>query len=268
MLLAGLTRIFGEHVFRPLVPLLLMVAMSLLTLALIYRLIARNYPQWMAICVTVFMATNFWFVELTHEVLTDIPFLLGTISALLGWDLLKSATDTKGRNAAGAIMVAGLALAAVMRPTFWILCLALIVTWVGGLIRGFFKGGWKRYAICLGVLGLLCIAFWAIDPRTSGGWHPLSGGYEAEMLESFQSSDADPAVLRERIGHEAYLLLTTHLASSASGSAIARDSERDPRDRADWIVAVDRPQAAALGAVHRLHDGRDGDALDRAADIT
>jgi len=35
------------------------------------------------------------------------------------------------------MMTAGLALAAVMRPTFWILCLALLVTWTFGLIRGF-----------------------------------------------------------------------------------------------------------------------------------
>ena len=95
VLLAALTEIFGEHVFRPVAPLLLMVTMSLLTLVLIYQLIGRHYPKWMAICVTVFMATNFWFVKLSHEVLTDIPFLLGSMATLLGWDLLKSAEQTK-----------------------------------------------------------------------------------------------------------------------------------------------------------------------------
>jgi len=48
----------------------------------------------MAICVTVFMATNYWFVKLTHEVLTDIPFLLGSVMALLGWEYLKVAKET------------------------------------------------------------------------------------------------------------------------------------------------------------------------------
>src|SRR5581483_4054885 len=94
VLLAVITKIFGEHVFRPVAPLLLMVSMSLVTLAMIYRLIARSYPQWMAICVTVFMATNFWFVKLSHEVLTDIPFLMGTIMALLGWDMLRQRSAT------------------------------------------------------------------------------------------------------------------------------------------------------------------------------
>src|SRR5438552_10896401 len=60
VLLAGLTKLFGEHVYRPIAPIILMVAMSLVTLVMIYRLIARSYPQWMAICVTVFMATNYW----------------------------------------------------------------------------------------------------------------------------------------------------------------------------------------------------------------
>ena len=51
-------------------------------------------------------------------------------------------------------------------------------------------GGWKLYAACLGMLILLCVTFWAVDPRTSGGWHPLSGGYEAEMLEAIQDGIA------------------------------------------------------------------------------
>jgi hypothetical protein len=227
VLLAGLTKIFGEHVFRPIAPLLLMVAMSLLTLVMIYRLIARTYPQWMAICVTVFMATNFWFVKLSHEVLTDIPFLMGSIAALLGWDLLKSADTTRSRTRAGILMVAGLALAAVMRPTFWILCLALLVTWAAGLIRGLIKGGWQLYAVCLGILVVLCMAFWAVDPRTGGGWHPLSGGYEAEMLEAIQDgkapqmdSDASGEPLRTRVGHEVTVLLTEHLPSSFLGQQL------------------------------------------------
>src|SRR3954465_15210945 len=81
MLLAAITKVFGEHVFRPVVPLVLMVAMALLTLLLVYHLIARNYPQWIAICLVCCMGVNSWFVRLSHEVLTDMPFLLGAIAA-------------------------------------------------------------------------------------------------------------------------------------------------------------------------------------------
>ena len=94
----------------------------LLTLAMIYQLIP-TISKWMAICVTVFMATNYWFVKTTpHEVLTDIPFLFGSVLSLLGWEWLKVATETKSRVKATGFMVAGLAVAATMRPTFWILC--------------------------------------------------------------------------------------------------------------------------------------------------
>jgi hypothetical protein len=95
---------------------------------------------------------------------------------------------------------------ALMRPTFWILCLALLVAWTYGLLRGFFKGGWKLYAVCLGMLVLLCLGFWAIDPRTSA-FHPFSGGYEAELLEAVQDGkapqmDGDTAQepMRARVG--------------------------------------------------------------------
>ena len=110
-----------------LVPLVLMVGMALLTLLLVYHLIARNYPQWIAICVVCCMGVNSWFVRLSHEVLTDMPFLLGAIAALLGWDMLRTARETKSRVRAAILMSAGLLLAAVMRPTFWILCLALLL---------------------------------------------------------------------------------------------------------------------------------------------
>lgn len=226
MLLAGIARIFGEHVFRPIVPLLLMVGMALLTLLLVYHLIARNYPQWIAICVVSCMGVNSWFVRLSQEVLTDMPFLLGAIAALLGWDMLRTARDTNSRAKAAILMSAGLALAAVMRPTFWILVLALVCYWAWGLIRGIFKGGWQLYACCLGILALLCVGFWALDPRT-GAFHPLSGGYEAEMLESLQEGkapqmDAETAQqpLRVRIVREIRQLFGSHLAATFLGQEL------------------------------------------------
>jgi hypothetical protein len=227
VLLAGITKIFGEHVFRPVVPLVLMVGMALLTLVLVYKLIARTYPQWIAICVTCCMAVNSWFVDLSHEVLTDIPFLLGAIAALLGWDILRTAETRKSRTKAAILMVAGLALAAAMRPTFWILALSLVCYWVFGLIRGLFKGGWQLHATCLGIVVMLCIGFWTLDPRTSGGFHPLSGGYESEMLEAVQDSkgaqvevDAWQAPFPVRVRTEVRHLFASHLAAMFLGQEL------------------------------------------------
>jgi 4-amino-4-deoxy-L-arabinose transferase-like glycosyltransferase len=190
VILAGFDKLFGENIYRPLGPLIFTMLCSLLTLILVYRLIQRHYPKWMAVSVTCCVACNSWFVNLSNEVLTDIPFLMGLVASLLGWDLLQAAQDKKSRWKSAALMIAGLALAALMRPTFWILCLALVCAWVWGLMRGLISGGWKLYAICLAIIVVLCLGFWAIDPRTHGSFHPLSGGYEMEMIEALQDEGA------------------------------------------------------------------------------
>ena len=136
VILAGFDKLFGENVYRPIGPLMLMVAVSLLILVVTYRLIARHYPLWIAVMVTCGVAINSWFIDLTHEVLTDIPFLLGLMAALLGWDLLRAATSKRQHTKAAVLMSIGLALAATMRPTFWILCLALACAWLWGFVRG------------------------------------------------------------------------------------------------------------------------------------
>lgn len=237
VLLAGVTKLFGENVFRPLVPILLMIAMSIVSLRLVYRIIGKHYPKWMAVCVTAGMAFNFWFVKLSQEVLTDIPFLLGLMIALLGWDLLRTGGSDRHRTKAAIIMSIGLAIAAVMRPTFWILCLALLVTWTFGLVRGFFTGAWKFYLMCLGIMTLLFLAFCAIDPRTAPDdprsaktvWfmRPFSGGYEVEMIEALQEgkapqTDAENAgqSLRSRVTRGVRQLLAEHLPASFLGQQL------------------------------------------------
>jgi hypothetical protein len=94
------------------------------------------------------------------------------------------------------------------------------------LVRGIFKGGWQLYACCFGILALLCVGFWALDPRT-GAFHPLSGGYEAEMLESLQEGkapqmDAETAQqpLRVRIVREIRQLFGSHLAATFLGQEL------------------------------------------------
>ena len=70
-------------------------------------------------------------------------------------------------------------LAAVMRPTFWVLGLAWLCACAWGLIVGPRR---RFYFICLCILLLVWLAFAAVDPRTRG-FAPLSGGYEREAVE-------------------------------------------------------------------------------------
>lgn len=191
-LLAGLERLFGDAVWPAI---LVMLAVSAAILALTYRLIRRVEPAWVATVVTAGVGFNAFFVSLGHELLTDLPFLLGVMMALWGWETLTDRGAAR-RMRSGLWLAAGLALAAVMRPTFWVVALAFALVCIGGLIVGLLPRfaprrwttgpdrarSWRFYAMCLAVVVVVGFAFAALDPRTRS-LDLLAGAYEAEVAE-------------------------------------------------------------------------------------
>src|SRR5688572_30739824 len=162
------------------ISILAILAMALLTLVLTYRLIRMHYPTWVAVCITFGLGINSWFLQLAHSLLTDVPFLLGVVMALYGWELLKRA-QTNGQGAAAlALVVPGLALAGSMRPMFWVLALAWTIVCAWALIRGDRR---RLHLVSLGVLLGVWATLIVFDPRHPRGFHPLSGGYERELLD-------------------------------------------------------------------------------------
>src|SRR5688572_22997885 len=184
LLLAGIEKVFGPGVLAPLI---VMYVLAALVLVYTYKLIALRYPRWMAVCVVCGVGFNAWFLELSHELLTDVPFFLGVLLALYGWERLRlnvgedSPVETSGskekseRAKAIAYLVVGLVIAATMRPTFWILAVAWVATCVWGLITG----PRKFYGVCLATIGVVAVAILLLDPRTQG-FRPLGGAYEAD----------------------------------------------------------------------------------------
>jgi hypothetical protein len=162
------------------VSILVMLAMALAALIVTYRLIRMHYPQWVAVCITFGLGINSWFLELSNSLLTDVPFLLGLVAALYGWELLKRAARARQGAVALALIVPGLALAGTMRPMFWVLGLAWALVCLWALVRGDRR---RFHLVSLTVL----LAVWAtlivFDPRHPRGFHPLAGGYEREMLD-------------------------------------------------------------------------------------
>lgn len=191
-MLAGLEQLFGPVVWPPV---LLMLLMSVGVLWFTYRLISRVAPPWVASLVTLGVAFNAAFVMHGHELLTDLPFLLGMLMALWGWETL---TDPGlGRRLRSATWLAvGLSLAAAMRPTFWVLALSFMLVCMGGLFVGLFPRlaprrwiqgpdrarTWRFYAACLALVVLIGLLFAIFDPRTRS-LDLLAGGYEAEMAD-------------------------------------------------------------------------------------
>src|SRR5947209_3000812 len=80
--------------------------------------------RWIAIATVSMLGLNSFFLEHANEILTDVPFLLGVVLALYGFEKL---TLEGALVEPLATLTAGLLLAASMRPTFWFLALA----WAG-----------------------------------------------------------------------------------------------------------------------------------------
>ncbi len=192
-LLAGMQKLTGIRDVWPV--LVVMNACALLALIATYHLVRSRFPTWIAVVVTCGVGLNVKFVQQSHEVMTDMPFVLGVIAAMLGWERLcrRRSTDgipsdsasldapaNQGRWPLGwaiALLAFGLLLAVVMRPTFWVLALAFVVTCAWNIVRH----RDRRSMIGLGVLMGVGLIFAISDPRVRG-LNILQGAYEKEFL--------------------------------------------------------------------------------------
>ncbi|MDB5319048.1 MAG: hypothetical protein JWN40_679 [Phycisphaerales bacterium] len=182
LLLAGVERVFGRGDAPALLPVTLM---AIATLLLTYRLLRPVVPLWLVIAVTFGMGANGRFLEHANEVLSDVPFLLGVVVSLIAFDRLQRARDVRSRAGAMTLLVIGLVFAAAMRPTFWVLALALVATCVWGLIRPTraeepADNARPRRLACvltLAVLAIAAAAFALVDLRGNSA----AGGYEGKM---------------------------------------------------------------------------------------
>jgi 4-amino-4-deoxy-L-arabinose transferase-like glycosyltransferase len=181
--LAGFERVFGEKIHDPVPELLLMVSLAVLTLVVVYKLIAMHFSTWVAVHVTFVLGLHWRFLQQANELMTDTPFVLGVCLALLGYERLRIALTTRQRLRATLITLAGLVLAAVMRPTFWALAAAWIPACIWGLSRGPNR---KSYAIALGACAAVILLWLAIDPRTTA-FHPFQGVYEKDAIEKVEN---------------------------------------------------------------------------------
>lgn len=206
-LLAGLQKITGSASVIP--PLIVMNAMSLLTLWVVYHLIRLRYPVWIAVVVTCGVGINARYVQQAQEIMTDTPFLLGCVTAMLGWERLGAVTTRRGMVTSTLILIVGLFLAATMRPTFWVLAVA----WVA-------SAGWnivwrreKRSMIAMAALAVVLCAFLLLDPRFHG-MNLLQGSYEKQFVQNLYS-------LPEHIRENAPALFTRELCEAFFGEPMA-----------------------------------------------
>lgn len=182
LLLAGIERVFGEGDFAPQ---LVMYLLAAATIIAIYLALRMSFEPWIAITATVLLALSRVFLAHANELLSDVPFLLGLMLSLLGYEKLRRAHNGKSWTIAVVIAVVGLLFAASMRPTFWVLALAWIVACILGVILPESSPTGRRrspYLVALGLLIALAALFILLDPRT-GGRGIMAGGYEQKVSE-------------------------------------------------------------------------------------
>ena len=181
---------------------LFVLACAAAALLLIYKLIRLHYPTWVATTVTCGVGTNSVFLQHSQELLTDVPFLLGVVGSLYGWEKLKRAGTPRERYRAAVVLIPGLTLAASLRPTFWI----LIVCWGAVCAWGLITGPRRFYAFCL----LVLLGIWT----SIHGIHPLSGGYEREAMDVIPNAPA-------HLGPRLYYILHDQLPTAVFGERLA-----------------------------------------------
>jgi len=179
-MLAGIDRISGEHAMF--MSHVLILAMGLASLAMMYRLMSLHAGRAVAVMMTVGLGISYTFYRYCYELRSDMPFMLGVMMVLAGYEgiLIESAGRRK-KPLDWILLIVGLGLAIVTRPTMWALLAALLAAVVWGVIRGRFS---KKLLLVPAVIALAAVSFIAADPRRGNAEAHRLGDYEDVVLES------------------------------------------------------------------------------------
>jgi hypothetical protein len=187
LLFSGVFRLFGS---RTLVPsLVIMLLIGAAALALTYRLFLLHSGRPTAVLITFGLGISRLFYRYCFELLSDMPFLLGVMAFLAGFEAIFHRQHRRGDSQGAAVrparwfdwalLIGGLCIAVAMRPSMWALLLATLLALAWSSLRGGIR--WKQ-AIPLGLAVLAAgILFWKLDPRRSG--HAAMGDYEDALVE-------------------------------------------------------------------------------------
>lgn len=184
LLLAGIQRVFGDTALPAVIAI---NAMAFAMLVFIYRLVALRFPAWVAVVVTIGVALNFRVVRQSQELMTDIPFALGVVMAFYGLDRLRLVARggplfCRTSLLPAITMIGGLALAAIMRPTFGVLGGAILIA-AGYRLLINSDGRRALHATIVGAVCVVSVGLLIADPRTSIR-APFKGGvYEQELAD-------------------------------------------------------------------------------------
>ena len=200
-LFAATFKVFGTGTLLPAHVILL--GCGLATLGLTYRLFDLHAGRSTAVLMTLALGVSRTFYRYNFELLSDVPFLMGVMAFLVGYEAVffrrfdrDVREDLPGQRARPrwfdwVLLVVGLLVAMMMRPTMWALLLAVVASVVLSMFRRPVRKA--RLAAGVTILGAAVVAgilFFTLDPRRGDRSHSsdLAGDYEFAFLEALGKS--------------------------------------------------------------------------------
>lgn len=159
LLIAASFKVFGVDVLWPVN--LIMLGLGLLSLFLIYQLFKLHAGRPVAVMITCLTAITEIFFQYVYEIRTDIPFFVGLLTFLLGYERL-FAERIHHEWQAWLLMIVGLWGMMLFRP--------VVMTFLGALFAAcawqVIRGPRRLRHVGVAVLAVACVlAFRAVDPR-------------------------------------------------------------------------------------------------------
>ncbi len=213
VMFAGVFRVFGSESLVPVH--LLMLAITAATLTMTYRLFKLHTGPAVAIVVTAGVACSDLFFRYGFHLMTDMPFLLGVMATLAGWErVMIRSGDRADQKDPGVgdwvLLLGGLALAVVMRPTMVALVGAVVAASLVAVARG--RVPRRRAAIPLvGIVAVGLMFLLVLDPRRS------SVGVDDYELALVNQLAADPGSVAWHVWGNAVKLLGAMTPEAAFG---------------------------------------------------
>jgi len=173
-LIAGTFDAFGRGNLLPIH--LLITGMSLLTLALVYRLLLVHVDRATAVVVTFITGGSYLFLSFAYQLRNDMPYALGVIAFFCGLEGWRKRPSRRGFD--GVLMACGISLAIVMRPAMWALLFAIAVAAAIHLIRYH-----RRVFVLLAFIGAGVASIWILRMDNDAlGRQRILGDYEEQSV--------------------------------------------------------------------------------------
>jgi hypothetical protein len=254
-LFAWLFKLFGTDTVLPAD--VVMLGCAAATLALVYRLFLLHAGRPTAVLMTLTLALSRTFFRYSFELLSDMPFLMGVTAFLVGYESLfhrryevrdgepprdAEAPRAESRWYDAALLLAGLGVAMVTRPTMWALLAAVVATVVLSLLTRPLRRGWvllgAGFVAATVTAGVL---FYALDPRR-GDHQTDAGDYERVFLHTLARDPAGFA--RNMLGRNLPEVLHPGAAEAVFGFDLGHLGFAPPY----WVPMGVAPSLLTIGA--------------------